>query len=444
MQTQIPAGELANQATSTNNNDPTLSPNTGEKGGAPGHSILQVKRCFDSGGQNQAAFAQHDTEEWQAGGLAQDDTGKVTKAKSPKRSRKPKTEREKEQAQLEEKQKQDEAQTQPPGPEPEKDLILYTTSGRQLVLPSREKAVSVEQLVTLGAMQEEKIAADSVLWRGETARRAAIERLTYIRGKDKHVNPMRLNQAQREVDLRAGKRNIILKARQLGITTYVAARFFLSTILQPGTLSVQVTHDQDSAEQIFRIVHRFLENLPPEWRHSALKTSRANVRQIIFPKLDSEYRVESAADRCAGRGLTIQNLHCSEVARWPHDVAETLAALRAAVPPDGEIFLESTPSGAGGTFYEEWQSAPETGYVQHFFPWWREESYTRNVEIVDFTDEEHELMTKHGLNAGQIAFRREMRSQFRNRFAGRVRGGRGDLLPQFGELYVRRARCWTT
>jgi hypothetical protein len=84
-----------------------------------------------------------------------------------------------------------------------------------------------------------------------------------------------------------------------------------------------------------------------------LRTSRANVRPIIFPKLDSEYRVESAAYRCAGRGLTIQNLHCSEVARWPHDLEETLATLRAAVPPDGEIFLESTPSGAGDTFYEE-------------------------------------------------------------------------------------------
>ena len=227
---------------------------------------------------------------------------------------------------------------------------------------------------------------------------------------------MKLNAAQRDVDRRAGKRNIVLKARQLGITTYVAARFFLSTMLQPGTLSVQVAHDQQSAEEIFRIVHRFLENLPEPWRHSALKTSRANVRQIIFPQLDSEYRVESAADRCAGRGLTIQNLHCSEVARWPHDVAETLAALRAAVPPDGEIFLESTPSGAGGTFYEEWQSAPETGYVQHFFPWWWEESYTRKVEVVNFTDEELELMAKHKLDAGQIAFRREMRSQFRNRF----------------------------
>src|SRR5271167_3328277 len=296
------------------------------------------------------------------------------------------------------------------------DIILSTTAGHKVVLPSKDLPVTREQLEEWGRHQDEPIAAAGRLWRGETSCLASIEHCLKIRGKDKHVNLVHFSRVQREVDRHAGKRNIVLKARQVGITTYVAARFFLSTMLQPGTLSVQVAHDQQSAEEIFRIVHRFLENLPAEWRHSALKTSRANVRQIIFPQLDSEYRVESAADRCAGRGLTIQNLHCSEVARWPHDVAETLAALRAAVPPDGEIFLESTPSGAGGTFYEEWQSAPETGYVQHFFPWWWEDSYKRNVEIVNFTDEELELMAKHKLDAGQIAFRREMRSQFRNRF----------------------------
>ena len=310
----------------------------------------------------------------------------------------------------------DEKPPDPPAKKLEDDLRLFTLGGGMLLFPSREKPVSVEQLADMGGKLYQTIVPYSSNWPLATAMRAAIEYQLYIRGKNKRVGVMKLNAAQRDVDRRAGKRNIVLKARQLGITTYVAARFFLSTMLQPGTLSVQVAHDQQSAEEIFRIVHRFLENLPAEWRHSALKTSRANVRQIIFPQLDSEYRVESAADRCAGRGLTIQNLHCSEVARWPHDVAETLAALRAAVPPDGEIFLESTPSGAGGTFYEEWQSAPETGYVQHFFPWWWEESYTRKVEVVNFTDEELELMAKHKLDAGQIAFRREMRSQFRNRF----------------------------
>ena len=273
-----------------------------------------------------------------------------------------------------------------------------------------------ERLVAKGAQLNQLVLPKHPDDPPQTERRRYIEDWLLIRDKGRHARKLRLNRCQLDTDMRAGQRNIILKARQVGITTYVAARFFISTIAQPGTLSVQVAHDQQSAEQIFRIVHRFLENLPEAWRKGPLKTSRANVRQIVFPKLDSEYRVETAADPSAGRGLTIQNLHCSEVARWPRDVAETLASLRAAVPPDGEIFLESTPSGAGGTFYEEWQSAPETGYVQHFFPWWWEDSYKREVEVVNFTDEELELMAKHKLDAGQIAYRREMRSQFRNRF----------------------------
>ncbi len=201
------------------------------------------------------------------------------------------------------------------------------------------------------------------------------EGLLKVRSKEKRLVRLRPNRAQRDYARNCSKRNIVLKARQLGMTTYVAARFFIQTITQPGTLTVQVAHSQESAEEIFGIVHRFWENLPKGMRRGALVTSRANVRQLVFPRLDSEYRVATAADPNAGRGMTIHNLHCSEVARWPRDGAETLASLRAAVPSDGEIVLESTPNGAGGVFYEEWQRAEETGYTRHFFPWWYEEGY---------------------------------------------------------------------
>ncbi len=238
-----------------------------------------------------------------------------------------------------------------------------------------------------------------------------------IRNKRGRLQGFKVNATQREYAKTAAKRNIVLKARQLGITTYVAARFFLNTIMRPGTLSVQVAHDQDSAEEIFRIVHRLLANLPEFLRKGALATSHANVRQIVFPHMDSSYRVETAADENAGRGLTIHNLHCSEVARWPRDAAATLASLRAAVPPDGEIVLESTANGAGGVFYEEWQRAEQTGYTRHFFPWWWEPSYKRPVEIVEFTEPELELIARHQLTAEQIAFRREIRANFGRRAA---------------------------
>jgi hypothetical protein len=243
----------------------------------------------------------------------------------------------------------------------------------------------------------------------ETLRDHLITGLLKIRPKKGGSKWLRLNPTQKEYSRRCTKQNIVLKARQLGITTYVAARYFLQTITRPGTLTVQVAHSQESAGVMFNIVQRFWENLPEAMQKGALLKSRSNVRQIVFPRLDSEYRVETA-DENAGRGMTIHNLHCSEVSRWPRGGADTLAALRGAVVPDGEIVLESTANGAAGAFYREWQRANETGYTQHFFPWWYDEGYREVVEdgrMLPLTLEEGELMRQHGLSEEQIAWRRK-------------------------------------
>ena len=243
----------------------------------------------------------------------------------------------------------------------------------------------------------------------ETVRDQLIARLLKIRFKKGGNRLLHLNRAQEEYSRKCSKQNIVLKARQVGITTYIAARYFLQTITRPGTLTVQVAHSPESAEVIFNIVQRFWENLPKAMLTGALVKSRSNVRQIVFPRLDSEYRVETADDN-AGRGMTIHNLHCSEVSRWPRGGLETLASLRAAVVPEGEIVLESTPNGATGVFYGEWQKANETGYTQHFFPWWYDESYREAVkegEMLPLTPDESELVKQHGLSEGQIAWRRK-------------------------------------
>lgn len=250
-----------------------------------------------------------------------------------------------------------------------------------------------------------------------TLRNLLIAMLLKIRARDGRLIPLRPNAAQKAYAATPrSKQHIILKARQLGFTTYIAARFLIATITRPGTLSVLVAHDLDSAQEIFQIVRRFADNLP-ECLRDCLQTSRSNVRQLVFPALDSQFRVESAADENCGRGLTIQNLHCSEVARWPGDAAATLASLRASFSSGspGAVVLESTPRGAAGCFYEEWQRAGETGIRQHFFPWWWETAYRReHVPIRSFTEEESALRTAHDLSVAQVAFRREMRASFRS------------------------------
>ncbi len=249
---------------------------------------------------------------------------------------------------------------------------------------------------------------------GTTIGMELAEKLLLVRTREGWTAPLRANDAQRAFDQIRGKRNIVLKARQMGLTTWAAARFFLKTITRPGTLTLEVAHTREAAEEIFRIVHRFVDWLPEELRKGPLKTSRANVRQLTFPELDSQYRVVSAGERNAGRGMTVQNLHCSELARWPGDPAETLAGLRAAMAPGAELIVESTPDGVGGCFYEEWRKADELGMVRHFLPWWMERRYrAAAVDESSLTDEERELRSKQGLDLEQIGYRRRIRADFR-------------------------------
>ena len=228
-------------------------------------------------------------------------------------------------------------------------------------------------------------------------------------GRMRQLNP---NPAQKLFEAHRAQHNIILKARQMGVTTWVSGRFFLRTITHRGTLSVQVAHTRPAAEAIFTVVERMWANLPQDLREGPLRRSRANAGQMVFPELDSEFRVVSAGEESAGRGLTVQNLHCSEVARWPGDASATLAGLRAALAPDGELVLESTPAGAYGCFYDEWRQAPQTGLQQHFFPWWLEPAYEASTAI-ELTNEERELARSHGLSREQIGFRRKLAQQFR-------------------------------
>ncbi len=268
----------------------------------------------------------------------------------------------------------------------------------------------LDELVGLGRILDERPA----LLGGASVLEFLGESLLRVRGRDGVVVPLRANRAQREFERRRGQRNVVLKARQMGISTWISARFFLKTIAVPGTLSVQVAHTQDAAEAIFGMAHRFLSLLPEFLREGALKTSKANTRESYFPALDSGFRVVSAGDPNAGRGLTISNLHCSEVARWTGDARGVLQGLLAAVAPRGEVVLESTPQGAQGCFWEEWQRAEETGAVRHFFPWWWESSYvTDAVADASLDEEERGLLATHGLSLEQIGYRRRLKAGFR-------------------------------
>lgn len=242
--------------------------------------------------------------------------------------------------------------------------------------------------------------------------------LLWIRDRRGGLVPLAPNAAQCRYAGRRGPRNIILKARQVGMTTYIAARLFLMTLLRPGTVALQVAHSLESAQQIFRIVHRFYTYLPVKIQDARF-TEKSNVRELAFAGLDSRFRVDTAGNPGAGRGLTLTHLHASEVSEWPGQPAETMAGLTAAVAPGGTIDIEATPKGEGGYFHREWLAAGgDTGYVRHFFPWWIEPEYKLALapgeNVAPETDEERRLVQRHGLTPEQLKFRRSLAQTFRN------------------------------
>ena len=138
------------------------------------------------------------------------------------------------------------------------------------------------------------------------------------------------------------------------------------------------------------------------------------MRSLVFPKLDSEYRVETAGDANAGRGLTVQNLHCSEVSRWPGNAGETLAGLSAALAPVSEVVLESTANGAYGCFYERVDAGSGDGVCAAFL------SVVVGAgvcgagpcELGELDAGESRLVDIFGLSERQIAYRRRLQKQF--------------------------------
>lgn len=76
-----------------------------------------------------------------------------------------------------------------------------------------------------------------------TALLALMERLLRVRDRSGRNVKLVPNRAQVAFEERRGQRNIVLKARQMGISTWVSGRLFLKTVTRPGTLTVQVAHD---------------------------------------------------------------------------------------------------------------------------------------------------------------------------------------------------------
>lgn len=256
-----------------------------------------------------------------------------------------------------------------------------------------------------------------------------IETLFFIRTKSQGAQPFKLNAIQQEIRRTATKRNIYLKPRQVGLSTYLVAKRLARCLTRRNWLAVSAANDTDTTELLFQIVHFIYRNLPLPSGFVQC-TQYESREELYFPETDARYIIFTAGKGSGlGRGATINDLHCSELAFWRNPY-EALGALMETVPKDAYIDKESTPNGAGGSFYNDYNDAREkrTGFKSFFFGWWQEPAYrlsfeeaaTLNVntqkiyqpkENAEDTASEEDLARAHSLTWEQIYWRRWKRRE---------------------------------
>mgnify|MGYP001617758082 CR=1 FL=1 len=244
----------------------------------------------------------------------------------------------------------------------------------------------------------------------------AIQQLFYIVNRDMESVPFNLRPAQKRILKELHGMDIILKARQEGISSLILAIFALDFLTIENMRCVVVSHEEKATQRLLERVKYFLESMKRTWPQGEMPfTLKYNSRyELVNLDKNSTFYIGTAGARAFGHGDTINNLHLSEFSRWP-DQERMLIGILQAVPKDGRVIIESTANGFGDHFYKLWaknENEPQPFYC-HFVPWFEDPEYVYPIkDDMEFIDahpvygDEQSLINKHHLKLEQMAWRR--------------------------------------
>lgn len=191
----------------------------------------------------------------------------------------------------------------------------------------------------------------------------------------------RPNWAQVEAFDKLERKNLVLKVRQVGMTTGYCI-LWLDTCLFNENIRVGiVAHTKDDAQIIFRDKVKFAyDNLPASLR-AIVRCDKNDAGELLLSN-GSGIRVAVSF-----RSGTVQILHVTEYGticyKFPQRAEEVKTGALQAVPKDGIVVIESTAKGRVGHFYDlvaeaqrrEGKASPYDWHLS-FYPWWRNPEYT--------------------------------------------------------------------
>lgn len=264
--------------------------------------------------------------------------------------------------------------------------MYKTHSGNEIVLPA-------EQVEFAKNLKDPK-------WR--------LNNLYYVIDKDGKRVKFKMNWAQEEVFDNLWFFSLVLKARQLGITTFYCLLYLDQILFKSNKTAGIIAHTDTDTKKIFRRIKYAWENLPEDLKESIGYPTTDSVGELQFPNGSSIFVARST------RGGSVQYLHISEFAKicakYPEKAREIVTGAINSVQKGNFVSIESTAEGKEGYFAKycfdaQKQSAEkrvltELDFKFFFFPWWREPTYRLKAYAVitkEFESYFDTLESSHGI-----------------------------------------------
>lgn len=216
-----------------------------------------------------------------------------------------------------------------------------------------------------------------------------INNLYHIVDKEGNKVPFRMNPEQESLYRNMWYFNIILKARQLGISTLIGLIFLDRCLFNSNVSAGIIAHTREDSEAFFKRIKFAYDSLPDEVRE--IRSSSSDTKNELSFNNGSSIRVGMLM-----RGSTLQYLHISEFgkisAKYPDKATEIITGSLNTLSTGSYAFIESTAEGRSGHFYELCKQAQDLqdskkpltkmDWRFHFYPWFQHEAYRLNPEGV--------------------------------------------------------------
>lgn len=237
-----------------------------------------------------------------------------------------------------------------------------------------------------------------------------------IKNKQGVKQPFRMNPDQEDFILNRHNMDAILKARQRGFTTVIQLDMLDDCLFIPNLSAGVIAHNLVDAKAFFRDKIKFAyDNLPEPFRK--VRAAENDSAESLRFNNGSSVRVGVSL-----RSGTLQRLHVSEYgklcAKYPERAAEVKSGAFNTVAVGQSITVESTAEGRAGEFHDmikkarqlqdEGRELTPLDFKFHFYPWWRDEGYTLDNDVIETSEmrEYFATLEAHGihLTKGQRAW----------------------------------------